>query len=423
MKYLSLYRIIFVLMILVLLYNLGSGFVDYFMGKYSYKDDIISEWLINYEGGFVRRGLTGQILFFFYQLTPFPVADVIVCLFFLGVCLLTVLLVWMFVTKGWSLFILPFPLCLYSFLGYRFLISRRDAWMLLLASLFFMLYKKYIQKNSFTLLALMNLLFVLGMLIYESIIFFIFPIVFSHFLYKIIQKKGLIKGGLCAMIMWLPSLFMPFLIFRFAGTSETTTLMVQSWSDLFYRYPMCEPFNTEDVYIFDWIGQPLLEHIKGVFYVGWSSYAIGIIPRFIFNLYSFVAIYYLITRMNVINMNYYRLHSYDSTQLSNIVIIQFAFLIPYMLFLSCDMARNITYWTISSFMFFFFFDKSSFSPRKLSEISEKIQTQIQRYHVLNTPFTYLAILLTLPLEFHGGGVKMLIPIIPQELKHIVRLLL
>ena len=186
---------------------------------------------------------------------------------------------------------------------------------------------------------------------------------------------------------------------------------------------MCEPFNTEDVYIFDWIGQPLLEHIKGVFYVGWSSYAIGIIPRFIFNLYLFVAIYYLITRVNVINLNYYRLHSYDSTQLSNIVIIQFLFLMPYMLLLSCDMARNITYWTISSLIFFFFFGNSSFFPRKLSMISEKIQKQIQGHHVLNTPFTYLAVLLTLPLEFHGGGIKMLIPIIPQELKHIVKLLL
>ena len=411
------------MMILVLLYNVGNGFADYFMGKYSYKDDIISEWLINYEGGFVRRGMTGQMLFLCYQLSPFPVADGIVCLFFLGFCLLTVILVWMFVKKGWSLFILPFPLCLYSFLGYRFLISRRDAWMLLLACLFFMLYKKYIQKNSFALLILMNLLIVLGMLIYESIIFFIFPIVFSHFLYTIIQKKGIIKGGIYAVIMWLPSLFMPFLIFMFAGTSETTTLMIQSWSDLFCRYPMCEPFSAEDVYIFYWIGQPLSEHIKGVFYVGWSSYAIGVVPRFIFNLYLFVAIYYLITRMNVINMYFYKLHSYDSTQLSNIVIIQFIFLMPYMLLLSCDMARNITYWTISSLMFFFFFGNSSFSPRKLSEISEKIQTQIQKYHVLNSPFAYLAVLLTLPLEFHGGGIKMLIPIIPQELKHIVRLLL
>ena len=59
----------------------------------------------------------------------------------------------------------------------------------------------------------------------------------------------------------------------------------------------------------------------------------------------------------------------------------------------------------------------------MNRYSLRLQSYIHDNRFLSHPYAYLAILLTLPLEFHGGGIKMLIPIIPQELKHIVRLLL
>lgn len=413
------YLFLFAVMIVILSYSTFTGFQDYLSGSYTYKDDIISEWLINYMGGGVRRGLIGQLLYFLYQLHPYPVADVIVCLFFAGFMFLTALLVKIFIERGWSVFLLPFPCCLFTFLGYRFMISRRDAWMLLLAFTMFYLYKKYHKDKSTGILISMNMMMVIGMLIYESIIFFVFPIVFIHYVWMQSRNNDLIFGGCKSIVMWLPTLLMPFAIVLMAGTPETTTLLFQSWGDLFRRYPMCEPFAVEDIYVYEWIGQPLIKHIQGVFVSGWTDYAIGTVPRWIFNLYLFPSVYFLVTRLNTIDIRLFKLKPYDTVQLSNIVILQFLFLLPYMLLLSCDMARNITYWTVSSFMFFYFFGNSENFIPWVTRLSQKIQGKIERNVILSHPYTYLAVLLTLPLEFHGGGVKMLIPVIPQEIKHYI----
>lgn len=412
-----LYRLIFGLIICVLLWNTAVGLNDYFSGYYSYKDDIICEWLVNYEGGVIRRGITGQLLYWFYQIRPYPVSDTIVFIFYVGVVLLLFFLIKMFVKRGWSLFLLPFPAFLFTFLGYRFLISRRDAWMLLLACLFFFLYKKYVSNRSLWFLVGMNLIIVLGMLIYESILFFVFPIVFFHFLWMKCQGNDI--NVIKTIVVWLPSLLMPFIILECAGTQQMTIEMMQSWMPLFTRYPMGDAFAVEDIYLYNWIGQPLLDHMRGVLNEGWFSSSMFILPRWIFNIYMFIAIYYLTTRLNTVNLKFNKLKQYDVVQLSNVVIIQFLFLLPYILFLSDDMARNMTYWTVSSFMFFYFFGDSKFSPDWMNRLSSKIQNAIQRNRFLSNPYTYLIVLLTLPLEFHGGGLKMIFPIIPQEIKHIV----
>jgi hypothetical protein len=38
----------------------------------------ISDWLINYQGGFLRRGLAGEVLWRLYQLHPYNVVYVII---------------------------------------------------------------------------------------------------------------------------------------------------------------------------------------------------------------------------------------------------------------------------------------------------------------------------------------------------------
>ena len=408
-------------MIIVLLWNCFMGLCDYLIGCYSYKDDIICEWLINYEGGAIRRGLTGQILYWLYQIHPYPVADAIVCIFFFGVIFLVILLVRMFINRGWSLFLLPFPAFLYTFFGYRFLISRRDAWMLLFAYYFFMLYKKYVNSRSVWLLVWMNLMMVCGMLIYESILFFVFSIVFFHYLWiRCVDNPHHLGTNIVkTIIIWFPSLLMPFVIILCAGSQQMTIDMMQAWLPLFTHYPMGDPFSIEEIYIYDWIGQPLFEHICGVFKEGWLSVTIIGFPRWVFNIYLFFAIYYLITRLNTIDLKLNKIKNFDIVQLSNIVIVQFVLLLPYILFLSDDLARNMTYWTISSLMFFYFFDTRSYSPDRLTRISMKIQNGIYSNHILSNPYIYIVVLLLLPLEFHGGGVKMILPIIPQELKHIM----
>ena len=62
-----------------------------FYTKFMYPTDwTISEWLINYEAGFVRRGLSGQLIFIFYEifginirLIAFAIISIMVGLFYL----------------------------------------------------------------------------------------------------------------------------------------------------------------------------------------------------------------------------------------------------------------------------------------------------------------------------------------------------
>lgn len=413
----SLYRIVFVLMILVLFWDISVGIYDYFIGKYSYKDDVICEWLINYEGGFVRRGLIGQLLYWIYQICPYSVSDVIVYLFFLGTGLLTVLLVKLFVDRGMSLFILPFPVCLFTFWGYRFMISRRDAWMLILAYFLFRMYNEFIHSRSQRYLIGMNLLIVLGVLIHESFIIIAFPIVFFHFLY-FQRHDHMIRS----VLIWIPAILAPVAIICL-GSRQAVPAITASWESLFTQNPLGEPFALDEIY-YEYLTQSLsLNYIIDRLNTSWLSCGVWIIPRWVLNLYVFVAVYYLVTQLNIINLGWNKSKMIDSIQLSNIVIFQFLCILPDMLFMSDDMARNITNWVVTSLLFFVIFDSKVYSPDWMNRYSLRLQTYIHGNRFLSHPYAYLAILLTLPLEFHGGGIKMLIPIIPQELKHIARLLL
>ncbi len=414
-----LFRLIFVLMICVLFWNAGVGICDYLSGYYSYKDDVVCEWLINYEGGMVRRGLLGQVLYWLFEIRPYPVAYIILCLFLVGVGALAAVMVKFFIKRGLSLFILPFPVCLYTFFGYRFLISRRDAWMLLLTFLFFWIYQKYVHGKSGKYLIVMNLLMICGTLIHESILFFAFPIVFCHYLWLTSHnsQNSLLSHIIKAVLVWLPSMIVPLVILLCPISQDVISSISHSWEPLFKQYPFGGTFALNEIY-YEYLTQSLSwNYISGRLETSWLSSAIWIIPRWVFNLYLFVAIYYLTTRLNTIDLGWNKLKTYDSIQLSNIVIIQFLFLLPDMLFMSDDMARNITIWVVSSMSFFFFFYEKEYSPEWLNKCSLKIQNTIRNSLFLSHPITYLVILMTLPLEFHSGGVKMLIPIIPQEVKH------
>jgi len=73
----------------------------------------ITEFLINYQGGFVRRGLIGEILFFFaknFNINVEVTIKIICLICCFAVC---IFFVRAFLKKGYTLYILP----LYFFLG------------------------------------------------------------------------------------------------------------------------------------------------------------------------------------------------------------------------------------------------------------------------------------------------------------------
>ncbi|MDY6271459.1 MAG: hypothetical protein SPL43_08755 [Prevotella sp.] len=74
----------------------------------------ISEWLINYHGGFVRRGLLGQGLFLLYQLHPFNLRFALLTISVLTSFLFLILIVRIFIRRGWIMAILPLGCCFFA---------------------------------------------------------------------------------------------------------------------------------------------------------------------------------------------------------------------------------------------------------------------------------------------------------------------
>ena len=69
-----------------------AAFTDLIQGDYGYQTFQISDWMINYEGGFVRRGLIGQILWTIYQCHPYPIVYAIACIYYLSLAVFTLIL-------------------------------------------------------------------------------------------------------------------------------------------------------------------------------------------------------------------------------------------------------------------------------------------------------------------------------------------
>ena len=407
------------MMILVLLYNVGNGFADYFMGKYSYKDDIISEWLINYEGGFVRRGLFGEILWGMRSVFSFSVTHVIVIIYYTGFLSLAVLLVRLFKRNGWSLFILPFPVCMYVYLcDPYFLIGRRDCWLLLLAYLCFGLYHKYIRTGGGTLfLVLCNVCLIFCVLFHEAALFFIFPFIVIHDLNRLYKKEGLKRSVTRIIFHWGTVFIIAAFVIFYHGDGEVVTNIWYSWA------PYLECHVDESLIKGSYMsitlgGMSLLMNIKSAWEISWFPNIIGRIPVAPFNLYVLACIYYLVTRLNLIDLKVYKLKHINMVALSNSIIIGFLFLAVYIM-MTCDWGRDIPYWIICSMSFFHYFPQKDDYPLLVTKVSTYLQDRIDHVALLNNDWVYYILIMTLPLGFLGASISSMFPCLPLQLKHLL----
>lgn len=157
------------LLVLYGLYQLGNAYVMA-TKYYDLNGFQFTEWLIDYEGGFVRRGLAGELLHAFCGVTGLwpPAVIVAVCV----VCWLGVVLFFFreFHRKGccWWLLFSPF------FLGYTNDIIRKDYLSYLLIIGIFTLLRAGTEKGRRLLGATM--LAVLGVFVHEAFIFYGCPL-------------------------------------------------------------------------------------------------------------------------------------------------------------------------------------------------------------------------------------------------------
>ena len=121
-------------------------YYDSLFNSAQYSEWGVSEWMINYEGGFVRRGLMGQVIWFMSNISSSSPITLIKTISFTSAFIFLLVVFRIFSRERWSLFILPLGCCLYFTLFSLW--ARKDFIVLLLCLSVFGSCKKYLVTKS-----------------------------------------------------------------------------------------------------------------------------------------------------------------------------------------------------------------------------------------------------------------------------------
>lgn len=413
----SVFRLTYILMLSAMIGQTAWHLYKYFSGVYKTSTyGFFSEMLLNYHGGFVRRGLLGEVLFILRQIIPLNVADLVLLLYYGGFFLLVWLLLRLCVKHGWSAYLLPFPVFLYLYLCDPYIMAgKRDCIILLMSYLGFFLYRHYIDNRSFAKLLIVNLWLVMAFLIHEAFFFFGAVVILFHsfcFIYRKTRNSYIAFCTFC--LYWLPVLISLLFIVMCPGNTNGVIEVISSWE------PYVDLGPADHSYLYKTVGVLSFKDVVGqVFYDAWLSPFILIIPKWPINIMILACLYYCLTRMNTIDLGLYKLMDFDNIQLSNILLLQACFIFPLSLFVFSDFARLLPYWSISSFFFFHFFSDRKEFPACLTSVSLYLQKSLDGCKICHNQWLYWCVLLLLPIGWFGASITGILPFIPNELKHIL----
>lgn len=331
----------------------------------------ITEWLINYEGGFVRRGLSGETIMKLY--THFGISPYYLIVYFCLICYIALIafFVYSFIKKEYPLFILP----LVFFLGEPVLNNywvRKDVYLMLV--LILILY--CLRKRSVLSLIFINLLFTASILMHEAIGFIGLPIVLLILMNKekaIRSNHSFLQLFISAASKLIPSIAALFICLYYKGTPPIALGIWNSW------VPIQFPTQSDNIYAIpgsieglSWTLQQGLTYSRAVF----TNFADDIYAPIVW-IFTFLLIYYFLTNINKLNVRISKLNQYqkfNKLNISNTLIFQFLIIIP-LFILGWDYGRWAFLWVTSSFAIFIIVPEEQLSvlfPKFISTMSLKL---------------------------------------------------
>ncbi len=291
----------------------------------------VTELLINYESGFVRRGLLGHLIFFCCEYFGLPPYNIV-----LSICIICILLyIYLFTNK---LFEKQLPLFLST--SVLMLASpifsgdwvRKD---ILIMIFFFFSMKLLFLKYKYAKL-LCCLLLCISSLIHESAFFFTFPIIFCVIFLENKSKRP---------IKYIP-LLLPLCIFIMIviskGNQEVANNILDSWN-------ITDRTTGNSITSLGW---PLKFGIK-ISYLQQTTFTDNglIFPPLLWGLIILI-VYFLLVNLPTFQKN---LEKYETQRKFIFILatIQFISILPLFL-LGCDYGRWIFYWSSTSICIFLF---------------------------------------------------------------------
>jgi hypothetical protein len=335
--------VFYIVFILVLIYI----FLQSIINGYAKESWQITEWLINYQGGFVRRGLIGEAIFDLYNYFGLNPYVVILFLSIISYLAVVVFFAKSFLKKGYLIFLLPFVFFLGGPVINNFFIRKDPLIILIFILILFFSYK----KSSLRIIAV-NLLLIIGLLTYEPIAFISLPIVLLIFIYNndnktLNNRPNHFKAVIISLTQLLLPVFTFFACIYWKGSFAISKAIWESWK------PVVFPFQGKDSsQIPAAIGALSWSLKRGLLYsiLTFNNFNDGIYAPLAW-LLILLLIYYLLSNSDKLNFkifNYNPKNNFDKTNISSILIFQFLSISP-LFILGWDYGRWVFLWVASSF--------------------------------------------------------------------------
>lgn len=309
------------------------------------QEEVHANWMINYRGGFIRRGLGGEIILRTASLFDIsPVVTINIFTFVVWVILISFFIT-KFVQKKYPLFILAMPFFLGEtiFADPSYFLRKDSLSMLIFISMLTLFFKKKLLHPLILCLCL-NALFIFGILFHEVIFFFSFPILFLSCWHR---NKSFCKS----LLFFIPSI----IIFAFCCYTSSQPQIIK---EMLAHTPEISPN------LVGHMSTPLPELVSMIWTMINDS---GLIATALYSICQIVFICFACLNFDKIKIDLTYSPRIDRKFLFCILLLQFLSLIP--VFCSAwDWGRWVFLWTASSFAYFLIADENPFNEKFISKL-------------------------------------------------------
>ena len=320
----------------------------------------VGEWLISYAGGFVRRGLPGEIIHFVsnrYLISPILLVWLFSFLALLG--LATIL--FYFCKELFPKSFLLSQLIILAPISEDYLV-RKDTFIVLLYGLTLLAMKQLYQQKLSKLSAILSVNFfsMIAIFSHESYGIWALPsLILILYLFERSNKKTYIQSSLYSTLFLIPSLFSFILCWLYKGNVDQSLIIHQSWQSLREILPSVIALNEK---------QPP----GAIAAIGWGTsqvFTSSLISQFNLNIFWHPGMWLLTI---FIVMRLFIGKQKDLNQQGKRLIICFQLFAFLPMFLFVDIGRWIFMWLTSSALLFAFLSQT-FGIRKLLLHSSRLK--------------------------------------------------
>lgn len=333
----------------VLAFSLIHTFLNQLFNGYDKETYNITEFLINYQGGFIRRGLLGEIILKIYNIFNILPYHQILSISIISFSLLIIFFIIQFLKRRYSLGLILFTFLLGNPILNNFWVRKDCLLMLCFIGVIFFARR----KTNFLNLILLNLIFVFSLLLHEAFGFFTFPIVFFMLFFKDYsldeyKKKSLVffKSFFAVLFFIFPSIITFLSTLYFKGSKTEANIIWNSLNGIYF--PFTNGSNSAQ------------GSIKGL---GWTTdYAFSLFKNSIIKINNesiyiplltiivILIIYIVLSNIQILQKKTKEeFDKLDKLKISKLLLFQLVTIFP-LFIIGIDYGRWIFFWVITSFV-------------------------------------------------------------------------